>query len=396
MIEFANRKNIGNMKGQIETELSDGEISLKKGNELIYLSGAEMDLKTAPVIRKCLSAFAENGLYGYTIQDHAYNYAVCRWMERTRSLKLAEEDVVVATGTVSAVNTAIKAFTMPEDGIVIQAPSYYRFDRTIRNQGRKVIYNLMIYENGTYRIDFEDLKHCCEKEENKMLLICNPHNPTGRIFTNEELKNMVKIAQKNNMIIFCDEIFGELVLGAKTFSSLLTVSKQGIIVSTSLGKSFNFTGVNQANLLICDPAVKERFLQQQRKDHIGSIDPFFYNALHAAYTEDGFSWIRKVCILVEKNDQLIREFCESEMPLIRPVPLQGGFILWMDMRALGLEDADLQYFMEQEANVIGDPGREYGDCGKGFYRLQIATSEEKIYSMLVQIKIAYVERGFGV
>ena len=101
-----------------------------------------------------------------------------------------------------------------------------------------------------------------------------------------------------------------------------------------------------------------------------------------------------MCILVEKNDQLIREFCESEMPLIRPVPLQGGFILWMDMCALGLEDADLQYFMEQEANVIGDPGREYGDCGKGFYRLQ--TSEEKIYSMLVQIKKAYDERGFGV
>ncbi|MDO4308191.1 MAG: aminotransferase class I/II-fold pyridoxal phosphate-dependent enzyme [Eubacteriales bacterium] len=396
MIEFANRKNIGNMKGQMEEHLSNGGISLKKGNELIYLSGAEMDLKTAPVIRKCLLAFAENGLYGYTIQDHAYNHAVCRWMERTRSLKLAEEDVVVATGTVSAVNTAIKAFTMPEDGIVIQSPSYYRFDRAIRNQGRKIVYNPMIYENGTYRLDLEDLKHCCEKAENKMLLICNPHNPTGRVFTKEELADMVKIAQENNMIIFCDEIFGEMVLDAKAFYSLLTVSKQRIIVSTSLGKSFNFTGVNQANLLICDPAVKERFLQQQKKDHIGSIDPFFYNALCAAYTEDGFSWIRKVCTLVEKNDRLIREFCGRAMPLIRPVPLQGGFILWMDMHALGLDDAALQYFMEQEANVIGDPGREYGNCGKGFYRLQIAAPEEKIHCMLVQIKKAYDEGGFGV
>ena len=314
----------------------------------------------------------------------------------TRSLKLSEENVVVTTGTVSAVNTAVKAFTVPEDGVVIQAPSYYRFDRAIRNQGRKVVYNPMIYEDGAYRIDFEDLKHCCEEAENKILLICNPHNPTGRVFTKTELAGMVELAQKNNMIIFCDEIFGELVSDVKAFHSLLTVSEKGIIVSTSLGKSFNFTGVNQANLLICDPVVKEQFLEQQKKDHIGSIDPFFYNALGAAYTEEGFSWIRKICALIENNDRMIREFCLREMPLIKPVPLQGGFVLWMDMRGLGLDDLALQRFMEQEANVGGDLGREYGIFGEGFYRLQIAASEEKIRRMLSQMKKAYDEGGFGI
>ena len=162
MMELVNRKNIGNMKGQMKEQLC-GDISLKEGNELIYLSGAEMDLKTAPVVRERLSAFVENGLYGFTIQNHEYNKAVCQWMERTRSLNLSEENVVVTTGTVSAVNTAVKAFTIPGDGIVIQAPSYYRFDRAIRNQGRKVVYNPMIYEGGAYRIDFENLKHCCEE-----------------------------------------------------------------------------------------------------------------------------------------------------------------------------------------------------------------------------------------
>lgn len=394
-MELANRNNIGNMKGQIEEELSGGGISRKEGNELIFLSGAEMDLKTAPVIRERLSAFAGNGLYGFTIQDHAYNQAICRWMERTRSLKLSEENVVVTTGTVSAVNTAIKAFTMPDDGIVVQAPSYYRFDRAIRNQGRKVVYNPMIYEEGNYRIDFEDLRRCCEKEKNKILLLCNPHNPTGRVFTKRELADMVKLAQENNMVIFCDEIFGELVPDAEVFCSLLTVSQKGIIVSTSLGKGFNFTGVNQANLLICDPVVKEQFLLQQKKDHIGSIDPFFYNALCAAYTEEGFLWIREVWTLIENNDRLIREFCGREMPLIKPVPLQGGFILWLDMRALGLDDVSLQHFMEQEANVFGDPGREYGTGGEGFYRLQIAATEEKIRRMLIQMKKAYDEGGFA-
>lgn len=395
MMELANRNNIGNMKGLLEEELSCGGVSLKEDNELIYLSGAEMDLKTAPVIRERLSAFAENGLYGFTIQDHTYNNAVCQWMARTRSLKLSEENVVVATGTVSAINTAIKAFTLPGDGIVLQAPSYYRFDRAIRNQGRKVVYNSMIYKDGIYWIDFDDLRRCCEKENNKILLLCNPHNPTGRVFTKKELADMVNIARENNMIIFCDEIFGELVSDVEAFSSLLTVEKKGIIVSTSLGKSFNFTGVNQANLLIYDSAVKEQFLEQQKKDHMGSIDPFFYNALCAAYTEEGFLWIREVWNLVENNDRLIREFCEKEMPLIKPVPLQGGFILWLDMGALGLDAVSLQYFMEQEANVIGDPGREYGTGGEGFYRLQIAAPEEKIRRMLAQMKKAYDEGGFG-
>ena len=124
--ETAERKNIGNMKGIAEEELSSGRIRMRAGNRLVYLSGAEMDLKTAPVIRKSLSAFAQNGLYGFTIQDHRYNQAVCWWMKKTRYLQLDEKEIVVTTGTISAVNTTIKAFTKAEDGVVLQAPSYYR------------------------------------------------------------------------------------------------------------------------------------------------------------------------------------------------------------------------------------------------------------------------------
>ena len=395
IVESAKRDHIGNMKGIAEREMSSGKIELVEGNELVYLSGAEMDLKIAPVIRKSLSDFAENGLYGYTVQDQRYNEAVRRWMAKTRSLKLSGEEIVVTTGTISAVNTAIKAFTAPGDGIVLQSPSYYRFDRAIRNQGRNVVYNPMICENGNYRIDFDHLAKCCSVPENRMLLICSPHNPTGRIFTRKELEIMTDLAQKNNMIIFCDEIFGEMIMDGYTFHSLLTVSKKGIIVSTSLGKCFNFTGVNQANLLICDQAVRAEFKVQQKKDHIGSIDPFFYNALCAAYTEAGYRWIREVCSLVKRNEELIRRFCAAKMPLIRPVPLQGGFILWMDMRGLGFDEEELQQFMERQANVIGDPGNEYGSCGRGFYRLQIAAQEKTIRQMLEQMKKAYERGGFG-
>lgn len=218
-------------------------------------------------------------------------------MARTRSANIKEEEIVVTTGTISAVNTAVKAFTSPEDGVVLQAPSYYRFDRAIRNHGRKVIYNPMIYENGNYRIDFKHLERCCSVPENRMLLICSPHNPTGRVFTKAELERMADLALKNNMIIFCDEIFGELVLDGYAFYSLLNVSEKGSIVSISLGKSFNFTGVNQANLLIRDQDVRQKFKEQQKKDHIGSIDPFFYNALCAAYTEEGYLWTREICSL---------------------------------------------------------------------------------------------------
>ena len=391
--ETAERKNIGNMKGIAEEELSSGRIRMRAGNRLVYLSGAEMDLKTAPVIRKSLSAFAQSGLYGFTIQDHRYNQAVCWWMKKTRYLQLDEKEIVVTTGTISAVNTTIKAFTKAEDGVVLQAPSYYRFDRVIQNHNRKVVYNPMTYVNGNYGIDFENLQLCCKDPANKILLICNPHNPTGRVFTKQELQKMIDIARENQMIIFCDEIFGEMVSDKQSFCSALTVGEEGIIVSTSLGKSFNFTGVNQANLLIRDLDLRERFLEQQKKDHMGSIDPFFYNALCSAYTEEGYQWIQEVWKLVKNNEQRIREFCEKKMPLIKPVPLEGGFILWLDMGSMGMDDEALQDFMEQEANVVGDPGIEYGSLGKGFYRIQIAAPEEKICKMLEQMEKAYM-RGW--
>ncbi len=385
-LQVADRNGIGNMKGKMLD-------SYQNDPDMILLWGAEMDFATAPVITNRLEDIALRGLYGYTLQDKDYNQAVRTWMKQIRSLDVDDSDIIVTHGTIFALNTAIRAFTEKGDSVLIQSPSYYRFDRAIINNERNVIYNSLKQAEHHYELDFDDLERKMALPKTKLMVLCNPHNPTGSVFQEDALRKVAELSKKYEVIIFSDEILAEYTYdqGLNSLMSYGSITWNNAIISTSMGKSFNFTGVNHANVFIHDAAVKEKFERQRKIDHFGSIDPFFYNGLIAGYSQEGYEWITAVKDQVYKNYSMIKEYLETDIPEIKISDLEGGFSVWMDFRRLGMNGEELDHFLTSQAHILGDPGWEYGADGDGFYRFPIATMEETIRKFLEQLDAAVRE-----
>lgn len=377
--EAANRSDTGNMKGAVADRLP---------GETVCLWGAEMDYPTAPCIRRALADFAEKGIYGYTLPTAAYTAAIRRWMKTVRNAEIEEDWIVPVMGTVYALCTAVRAFTDEGDGVIIQSPSYYRFDRAVERNGRRIVSDPLREVHGQYTLDLDDLEEKMSDPRNRLLILVNPHNPTGRVFSESELLAIRDLAARHGVIVFSDEIFAETAQPGHETRPYATLDSGGISCF-SLGKSFNFTGVNQANLLIPDRGLRERYLAQRDRDHFGSIDPFFYQALLAAYSDEGAVWLREMNRHTAEIYEMIRTRLEQEMPLLSISPLEGGYIAWIDCRGLGLSDGELRHFFEQEALICADPGCEYGETARGFYRWNIATPKANMEKALSQLKAAY-------
>ncbi|PWL49041.1 MAG: putative C-S lyase [Clostridiales bacterium] len=363
------RSNMGNMRTNIETQSPKGTI---------ILEGAEMDYATAPVIRKSLAAFAKNGIYGYTLADDAYREAVCWWMAQVRQLEIDKEEICPTHGTIFGLSTAIRAFTKLGEGVLIQHPSYYRFDRAVVRNGRSVVSNPMKENDGIYTLDFEDMEQKMAEAHPRMMVLCNPNNPVGRVFGKTELEQIAGLARKYGVLVFCDEIFAETAVEGIEMVSFAEVAPDISIISTSLGKSFNFTGVNHANLLIRDERLRAQYERQKEMEHFGSIDPFFYTAVRAAYSIKGAQWVRQMNRHTWQNYCLLKTALQREVPEIKLAPLEGTFVVWMDLRALGLSDEQLVEFLKEKVQVLGDPGKEYGPSGSGFMRFNIAVPRKTI------------------
>lgn len=380
--EPVERIGTGNMKGAFSRALP---------KDTVCLWGAEMDYPTAPCIRRALADFAMNGIYGFTLPTQEYTATVCRWMHDVRRAAVEPQWIVPAMGTVYALCTAVRAFTDEGDGVIIQSPSYYRFDRAVERNGRRIIANPMKELRGRYTLDLNDLEKKMADPRSKLLILVNPHNPTGRVFTEGELLAIRDMAAAHGITVFCDEIFAETAQPGHEMRPYAALDANGI-TCFSLGKSFNFTGVSQANLLIPNETLRERYLIQRDRDHFGSIDPFFYAAVLAAYSDEGARWLREMNRHTAEIYELIRAGLEKDMPLLSLSPLEGGYVAWLDCRKLGLDEEELRRFFEQDARICGDPGGEYGEAGRGFYRLNIATPRANIEKALLQLKTAYDKR----
>jgi len=379
--KWASHENNGNMKGAWAKDMPAGGI---------MLSGAEMDYPLPDFITDALSDFARNGLFGFTLPDSEYKNSICNWMQLARQWTVNPDHIVATLGTTFGLSTAIRAFTEKGDGIIIQHPSYGRFDRAMVRNGRKVVSNPLKEENGVYSLDFKDLEMKMSRPENKMLVLVNPHNPTGRVFAKEELEKIAILANRYNVVVFSDEIFAETTQGTRVTPYAETDTVMGISC-TSLGKTFNLTGVNQANLVIPNDSLREKYSIQKDIDHFGSIDPFFYTLLRAAYTDKGWDWVQQMNAHTLENYNLLQDALK-EMPLITASPLEATFVAWLDCRRLGMTNKEIEHFFMDEALLWADWGEEYGPGGSGFVRMNIATTKEKMETALANLKKAYSKR----
>ncbi len=388
---MVSREGIGSMKLYCTPKV------VRDAGAVSYFA-AEMDFKTAPVIIEAMVERARNGLMGFTLCDERYKNAIKWWMKTQRDWDVKDDWIVPTYGTIHSVATAIRAFTEPGDGVIVQPPVYFRYEQAMRRTGRVTLMNALVCRKGRYEMDFEDLDRLMSdpKHKAKLMVLCNPHNPLGRVWAREDLLRVAELARKHNVIVFSDEIFAEIVFDGHVTLPYSEVdgAAYNCIVSTSLGKTFNFTGVNHANMIIPDTSIRERFKVQRDSDHYGSIDPMAHAALIAAYTPEGSDWVRELLKHLEGNLEIIRNFFARHLPQVRLYEVQGAYVLWIDWRGLGLPDEELQEFLVNECYLDLEPGSHYGSGGAGFTRMSFATTRSSLDKSLGLLLAGARRRGF--
>lgn len=359
----------------------------------ISFDGAEPDFPTAPVIREAMIRFAQNGLYGFTLCDDTYRNAVVWWMENSRKTRIRPEWIVPVLGTIYSVATAIRLCTREGEGIILTSPVYNRYRQAADRLNRKTADCPLIREGQSYRMDWEAIERAMREPENRLFILCNPHNPIGQIWGREELERLAELANRYQVTVFSDEIFADNCYEGRQCPCYLSIpgaASHGI-VATSLGKSFGFTGVNHANILIADESLRERFTDRRTRDHYGSLDPMVYECVLAAYSGRGLAWVDAFNRYTQENIRRIRSFFETYLPKVSIYGGQAGYILWMDWSAYFGREEELMDFLIRKAHFCMGEGSEYdAPC---FTRMCVASPWRYIEKALRDLKTAAAAQG---
>lgn len=325
----------------------------------VSYAGAEFEFKTARPVIDAVKEAAENGLFGFTVADAQYFSHVTWWLRQVRQAEVAPEWVLPVQGTIFSVATAIRLLTGPGEGVVIPVPSYNRYQQAVVRLGRRAVFSPMREAGEGLELDMEDLER--KLEENRLLILCNPNNPTGRILRREALQQVLALARKNGAAVLCDEIFADIVFGEEPVPLLTEVAgEEDLAVSVvSLGKTFSFTGVNHANAIIRNPALRAQFAAQRDADHFGSIDPMVYAALCGGYSPAGKEWLLELIEVVRRNNEALCRFFARHLPAVQAAMPEASYVLWLDFTGLGLGEEELFRFLEEEACFCCDRGKEY-------------------------------------
>lgn len=354
--------------------------------EVLPLWVADMDFRTAPVIVEALERRVRHGIFGYVRVPDAYYESVARWFARRHGWKMETDWIIYTSGVVPAISAAIKALTVPGDGVVVQTPVYNCFFSSIRNNGCRVVPNPLIYENRTYRIDFEDLDRKTADPGVRLLLLCNPHNPAGRVWTREELVRIGEICQKNGVRVIADEIHCELVFPGHEYVPFASTGENQLrnsVTCVSPSKAFNLAGLQIASIISCDRAVRERIDRAININEVCDVNPFGVEATIAAY-EGGEDWLLQLLDYLKGNYDLLCDFFKTYLPQIPVTSLEGTYLVWTDCRAFHLPSDVLQTLLLEETGLWLNSGTLYGAEGEGFLRWNIACPRVVLHDALTR------------
>ncbi|MBV7273705.1 MalY/PatB family protein [Clostridium thailandense] len=379
------RRNVGAAKWDSITQ----EMGVA-GEDIIPLSVADMEFKVAPEIVTAIKKVADFAAYGYTIPTESYYEAVIGWMERRHNWKIKKEWISLSTGVVPAFNTAIRAFTHPGDKVIIQQPVYYPFGKAITNNGCQVVNNALIYKGGNYTIDFDDLEEKVKDPLVKILLFCNPHNPVGRVWTEEELNRVGEICLKAGVLVISDEIHFDFVFKPykhKVFATLSQEFQDNSLILTAPSKTFNLAGLQCSNVIIPNSKLKAQFDNANERTGFFSLNHFAYAACEAAYNE-GELWLDELLEYLEGNLNYLKSFMAKELPQVKVIETEGTYLVWLDCKALGLTNSELEKLMKEKARIFLDEGYIFGASGAGFERVNIACPRAMLEKALNNMKNA--------
>lgn len=341
---------------------------------------ADMDFRTAPPIIEAIERRAAHGIFGYSFPGDDFYAAITNWFNRRHDWNIPREQVIYTTGVVPATSAAIKAVTNPGDGVVIMTPVYTCFFSSIRNNDCKVIESPLKMVDRRYEIDFEDLEAKLALPESKVMLLCNPHNPGGRVWTADELKRVDELCVKHNIIILSDEIHNEIVMPGFRYTPIARVATAPYIAMVSPSKSFNTAGLHLALIVTPDEELRARVNRAVNINETCDVGPFGITALIAAYNE-GEPWLNDLIDYVYANYKYLCGRLEGVKGL-KVMKLEGSYLAWVDISCTGLKAADLTDRLRKEGKVWFSPGTIYGEDGEGYLRINMATSRSTLTEAL--------------
>lgn len=335
---------------------------------------ADMDFRTAPAIIDALQKRVAHGIFGYTRVPDAYYDAVTSWFSRRHGWDIDREWIIYTSGVVPAVSAVIKALTVPGDKVIVQTPVYNCFFSSIRNNGCEIVSNPLRRTADTYEMDFDALERCAADPRAKVMLLCNPHNPAGRVWTPDELTRLGNICLRNGVTVVSDEIHCELVYqGFKytPFASLSDAFLHRSVTCVSPSKAFNIAGLQIANIVTFDADLRRRIDKAININEVCDVNPFGVAATIAAYNE-GEEWLNQLVDYLHGNYEAMAEFCRRELPEFPITRLEGTYLVWMDCSSLGMSSDALEHALLDDARLWLNAGTMYGAEGEGYMRWNIA------------------------
>lgn len=391
-----NFDEIVNRRGTYSVKWDGGEFIKRAGltkrydEETLPLFTADMDLPVPQPLLDALHKTVDNRIFGYSIFPNEYYEAIQYWFKKRHDWEIKKEEIIYSPGTVHALNIAVRAFTEPGDGVIIQRPVYPPFTRAIEGNGRQVVNNALICDDeGYYSIDFEDFEAKAKEEKTKLFILCNPHNPIGRVFNREELKKLADICVQNGVLIIADEIHGDLIRRHQTFIPIAKVTDNNdhIITCTAINKTFNVAGLHCTNVIIPNQAHKKTFSKEMGMQ---MASPFTISALIAVYNE-GEDWLEQLKEYIDGTMEFVQRFLAEKMPKVKVRIPEGTYVMWMDFSAYGISPKEVHDRIYNKANVILEDGSMFGDEGVNYQRICIPSPRPMIKEAFERIAREFEE-----
>lgn len=345
---------------------------------------ADMDIACPPPVVAAMQKVIDQRIYGYTFVPDSYYQAVIDWNRRRHQWTIKKDWITLTHGTVSTLHYIVQAFCQSGDKIITQTPGYQPFQRAVMHHQCELLCNPLIYQDGTYEIDFGDLEEKARDPRTKMMIFCNPHNPTGRVWTAEELSKVAQICLKHDVLLVSDEIHKDISLYGNRTVSLASLSAEiadNCIICVSPNKAFNFGGLKSSYTVIPNESIRSKLQHQLTINSVTSPNVFAVPALIAAYTECD-DWLDQLQSHIEKNVDTVRSFLAEHLPLVKMVEPESTYLIWLDVGRLGMKNSELMHLLIFKGKIAFEDGNDFIADGEGFIRMNVGCPHETVVEAL--------------
>ena len=372
--ELPQRRNTHSLKWDI----------LKSDSEL-PMWVADMDFYAAPAITDALKKRVESGVFGYNIIPDEWYDAYISWWDRRHGLKMEKEDLIFSTGVIPSLSSIVRKMTSPGDSVLIQTPVYNIFFNSIVNNGRTVLESPLKYENHEYSVDFNDLEEKLSASTTTMMILCNPHNPVGKIWNRETLQRISDLCKKHNVLVVSDEIHCDITKPGKEYYPFACIDPDCVTLIAP-SKAFNIAGLQTSSIYVKNRDIYKLVNRGLNTDECAEPNAFATDAAVAAFNE-GEEWLGQLNEYIESNRQRVAEFISENLPALHLIKSEATYLLWLDCRAYGMTSEELKDRIREKSGLLLSAGSSYGVCGEGFLRMNIACPRQVLDDGLARLKI---------